>query len=317
MMVLDSTTRQWLQDQFKDDVRFDEPMSQHTSFKVGGPAEAFVTPAKPEDLKALIRWIGQSGLPLLVIGDGTNLLVKDTGIAGIVVVLTKCLNGISKTGVQDGGVRVRAMSGARLHKLCTFAIAAGLRGMNFALGIPGTIGGAIMMNAGTSQGWMQDVLEAITLLTPTGAPQTIAKEKLEFSYRKLSLKDETAMLARGFPIVIEGLFRLQLSDGRKLQQEAEDILKKRRASQPIHLPSAGCFFKNPASGKPAGELIDLAGLKGKKIGGALISPRHANFIVNSGGASADDILTLMDAVRSAVLKMFNIELEPEVKIVGR
>lgn len=316
-MVIDANTRKWLQNRFKDDVRFDEPMSRHTSFKVGGPADALVTPATLQDLQVLIQWTADAGLPFLVLGDGTNLLVKDTGIDGIVIVLTKCLNQISKSGGQNGGVTVRAMAGARLHKLCTFAVAANLKGMNFALGIPGTVGGAIMMNAGTSRGWMQDVLEGITILTPAGETQTLAKERLDFSYRKLSLKNGTANLTPGYPIILEGQFFLHPSDGRRLQQEAEEILKKRKASQPAHLPSAGCFFKNPDSGKPAGELIDLAGLKGKKIGGALISPRHANFIVNSGDASAGDILALTELVQTVVLKLFNIQLEPEVKIVGR
>lgn len=316
-MVLDRTARKWLQDRFMDAVRFDEPMSRHTSLKVGGPAEALVTPATLEDLRLLIQWTGEAELPFLVIGDGTNLLVKDTGIAGIVIVLTECLNQISTIESRSGGVMVKAMAGARLHKLCAFAVAAHLKGMNFALGIPGTVGGAIMMNAGTSHGWIADVLEGITLLTPAGETQTVTKEKLDFSYRKLSLKFGIATLSPGCPIIIDGHFCLQPSDGRHLQQEVEEILKKRRASQPTNLPSAGCFFKNPASGKTAGELIDLAGLKGKKIGGALISPKHANFIINSGGASAGDILALMETAQAAVLKMFNIALEPEVKIVGR
>jgi len=317
MMGLDRTARKWLRNRFKDDVRFDEPMSRHTSLKVGGPAEAFVTPATLADLQALIQWVGPAGLPFMVIGDGTNLLVKDAGIAGIVIVLTKCLNRISTTGSRNGGVTVRAMAGARLHKLCAFAIASDLKGMNFALGIPGTVGGAIMMNAGTSHRWMQDVLEKITILTAAGEAQTVPKEQLDFSYRKLSLKNEALNLTPGYVIIIDGHFYLQPSDGQQLQQEAEEILKKRRADQPTRLPSAGCFFKNPASGKPAGELIDLAGLKGEKIGGALISPRHANFIINSGGASAGDILALMETAQTAVRKLFNIELEPEVKIVGR
>jgi len=315
-MVIDATCRKWLQNRFKDDVRFDEPMSRHTSLKVGGPAEAFVTPATREDLQALIQWTGETGLPFLVIGDGTNLLVKDGGIAGIVVVLTKCLNQIAKTGSRDGAVMVRAMAGARLHRLCAFALAADLKGMNFALGIPGTVGGAIMMNAGTSHGWIEDVLEEITLLTPTGEARTVAKGRLDFSYRKLSLKNGIANLKPGYPLIIDGLFCLFPADGKHLQREAQEILKKRRASQPTHLASAGCFFKNPAAGKPAGELIDRAGLKGKKIGGALISLKHANFIVNAGDASAGDILALMETAQTAVMKMFNIELEPEVKIVG-
>ncbi len=316
-MALDIDSRTWLQNRFKASVRFDESMARHTSLRIGGPADALVTPATLNELQTLVQWADRQQLPVLVIGDGTNLLVKDAGIDGIVIRLTQCLNQISKIVDRSDHASVRAMAGVRLHRLCTFAIASQLKGMNFALGIPGTVGGAIRMNAGTIHGSMAGVLEEISILTSDGNIQSMPKAKLDFSYRQLTFKSNAIRSAAGDPIILEGIFYLQSANEEQLQQEAEEILKKRRESQPTHLPSAGCFFKNPASGQSAGELIDRAGFKGEKIGGALISPRHANFIINAGGASASDVLALMETVQAAVLKRFNVKLEPEVRIVGR
>lgn len=317
-MTLDAEAKKWLQTRFRENVKFDEPMSRHTSLRVGGPAEAFITPLTLEDLRAIICWARQREVPCLAVGDGTNLLVKDGGIAGIIIVLSKGLNRISITDRKVDHVIVTAMAGARLHKLCTFAITHSLKGMNFALGIPGTVGGGIMMNAGTSHGWMQNVLEAITILDPEkDSLKIIEKHQLNFSYRKLSFRGACQEQFIRQPVIVDGSFCLRPFDKKKLEEDAETILASRRLSQPTNLPSAGCFFKNPGAAKTAGELIELAGLKGKKMGGAEISDKHANFIVNSGGASATDILRLMDAARNAVLKMFQIDLEPEVKIVGK
>jgi len=316
-MALAAGSRKWLRRRFQDDVRFDEPMSRHTTLRIGGPAEAFVAPAALKDLQDLVKWCGETGIPLLVVGAGSNLLVKDDGVAGIVAVLTRCLNRITETGRSGDGVTLKAMAGVRLQRLCAFALSAGLKGLNFALGIPGTVGGAIMMNAGTSRGRMQDVVQAVTILTPEARLRTLAKEELIFAYRRLSFGNEAGTPRAPNPVIVDGRFRLQPADGSALREEADRILQKRRATQPTRLPSAGCFFKNPPSGKPAGELLELAGLKGERIGGALVSRRHANFIVNSGGASAADMLALMEAARAAVLNKFNVELEPEVQIVGR
>jgi len=315
-MLLDHDSIKWLASHFGGNVKFDEPMSRHTSLRVGGPAEAFVIPENIEALKGLIKWSWQKKIPYLVIGDGTNLLVKDSGINGIVVVLTKCLKTITQTGTGTDGVIVTAMAGARLRTLCSFALERGLEGINFAVGIPGTIGGGIMMNAGTVHGAMESALESINVLLPTGRSRRIKREKLNFSYRNLSLNNEKIDSCRGQPIVLDGCFCLRPSDPEKLKKEAQAILKTRKERQPTGLPSAGCFYKNPVSGKTAGELIELAGLKGKSIGGAEISSKHANFIVNRQRASAADFLALMELVEETVSKMFNIDLEREVKIVG-
>lgn len=315
-MALDSDSIKWLKSRFSNNVKFDEPMSKHTSLRVGGPAQAFVAPENIEILKALVKWSWQKNIPYLIIGNGTNLLVKDSGINGVVIVLTKCLKTISQTDINTNWIIVTAMAGVRMQTLCSFALERGLEGMNFAIGIPGTVGGGIVMNAGTSYGSMESVLESINILLPTGQIRKIKKEKLNFAYRKLSWNKEQLDVNRGQQIVLDGCFRLYPSDSDKLKKEANKILEKRRQRQPTNLPSAGCFFKNPASGKTAGELIEAAGLKGKSIGGAKISSKHANFIINHYKASAADILALMELVEETVSKMFNINLKREVKVVG-
>ncbi len=315
-MALDSNSIKWLKSRFSNNVKFDEPMSKHTSLRVGGPAQAFVAPENIEILKTLVKWSWEKNIPYLIIGNGTNLLVKDSGINGVVIVLTKCLKTISQTDINTDWIIVTAMAGVRMQTFCSFALERGLEGMNFAIGIPGTVGGGIVMNAGTSYGSMESVLESINILLPTGQVRKIKKEKLNFAYRKLSWNKDQIDLNRGQQIVLDGCFRLHPSDSEKLKKEAKKILEKRRQRQPTNLPSAGCFFKNPASGRTAGELIEAAGLKGKSIGGAKISSKHANFIVNHHKASAADILSLMELVEETVSKMFNIDLKREVKVVG-
>jgi UDP-N-acetylmuramate dehydrogenase len=208
------------------------------------------------------------------------------------------------------------MAGVRMQVLCRFALEHGLAGLNFALGIPGTVGGGIMMNAGTAYSWIENVLEAVTVLLPNGQIQEITRDRLKFSYRNLSLNMGLNQEFQAHPVIIDGSFCLHPADPVKLKAEAKKILKMRIKRQPIGYPSAGCFFKNPADGKTAGQLIDLAGLKGKAIGGAEVSSKHANFLVNTGQATAADFLALMEFVHETVLKMFDIDLESEVKIVG-
>ena len=315
-MLLDQDSRNQLKNLFGSCVEFDEPMSRHTYFKVGGPAEAFIAPKNIKQLAEIINWSGNKGIPYIVIGDGSNLLVKDNGIPGIVILLTKCLNGIVCSGKETEPVIVTAMAGVKIQTLCRFAIGEGLSGMNFALGIPGTVGGAIMMNAGTSYGSVSDILDSVNVMISSGAMLEITKDEMAFSYRKLSWNKNLTDRYEGEPIIIDGCFRLCRSDPAMLKKEAEKILKKRRENHPAEMPSAGCFFKNPPAGKTAGQVIDMAGLKGTKIGGAEISAKHANFIVNTGKASASDILELMQLVQKKVFDKFNISLEPEVKIVG-
>ena len=314
-MPLDTDLKKWLTSRFKDSVKFDEPMSMHTHFKVGGPADAFIAPESREDLTQLVGWADSKGIPLLVIGDGTNLLVKDNGIRGIVVVLTKYTKKISKKAEKNREVIITAPAGTKLYELCSFAIKSGLGGMNYAVGIPGTVGGAITMNAGTAHGSTEDVLEDVLILLPDGKAKKINKTEIDFSYRNISFGKDIKSY-QGRPIILEGSFRLYPFDAATLKKEAEEILRIRNKKQPVSFPSAGSFFKNPKQGKAAGRLIEKAGLKGKKIGGAQVSEKHANFIINTGGASASDIFGLMEFIQETVFKIFNIKLEPEVKIVG-
>jgi UDP-N-acetylmuramate dehydrogenase len=315
-MALDSDFIKWLENRFGDNVKFHEPMSSHTSLRVGGPAEALVTPENLEDLKALVEWSWNNGLSYLIIGEGTNLLIKDGGIRGIVIVLTKCLNTLVQTGMEADGPIVTASASVRMRSLCAYALKQGLEGMNFALGIPGTVGGGIMMNAGTSHGAMENVLESITVLLPTGRTRRIRREQLDFSYRTLSWNSELTEGHYAQTVILDGCFRLRPSDSEKLKKEARKILKARWKKQPMGWPSAGCFFKNPSSGKTAGQLIEMAGLKGKSIGGAEISSKHANFFINRYNASAADFLALMALTEETVSNKFNIDLKREVKIVG-
>jgi UDP-N-acetylmuramate dehydrogenase len=309
---IDEDARKWLQTFLEGSVYFNEPMSRHTSFRVGGPADAFAIPQDLNTLKNLIRGLGQRKLKFLIIGHGTNLLVKDTGFRGIIIVLKKALNQIMMHS-DDGSVN--AMAGAPLSRLCRFAIKNGLAGVNFALGIPGTVGGGIVANAGTWLGNVGKVLKEVKVMLPDGEIKTIPKEKLRFSYRQLFWENNSAITVSG-PFIVSGCFGLIPDDPEKVRQEARKMMIWRKERQPSWFPSAGCFFKNPASEKTAGQLIDFAGLKGKSFGGAEISGMHANFIINRKNASASDILALMKMIQDIVLKKFNIFLEPEVKIIG-
>jgi UDP-N-acetylmuramate dehydrogenase len=315
-MALDMDSIRWLETRFKNSVRFEEPMSRHTSLRIGGPAEIFALPETVEDLHALINWSREKGLSYLVIGRGTNLLVKDAGIRGIVVKLTRCLNTIEETETNTDGVLVTAMAGANLAALCAYALKRGLKGMNFSLGIPGTVGGGIVMNAGTSYGSMENVLMSLDVLLPAGHPFRIHRNALDFEYRKLSWNPKPTNGPADQTIILNGRFSFCPSDPEKLQKSAREIIKARRRKQPIGWPSAGCVFKNPASGPTAGELIEMSGLKGKSVGGAQISPKHANFFINRRNASSADFLGLIDMTEDAVLKKFNIHLEREVHVVG-
>jgi UDP-N-acetylmuramate dehydrogenase len=314
--TLEPNDTKWLKRFFGKNVTLNESMSKHTSLRIGGPADVYVTPENQNQLVELIQWTVYRQIPYLVIGKGTNLLVKDKGIRGIIISLSKCLKDVTKSDLGKNKYCVDAMAGASLKSLCAFALRNGLSGMNFAIGIPGTIGGGIKMNAGTSHGAIENVLDSVRVLLPEGNIQTIGKDKLDFNYRNLALSDNGDDRVGKKSIILSGCFVLNLTHNQELKNEAKLILKNRIKNQPIGLASAGCFFKNPSTTQPAGMLIDQAGLKGKTKGRAKISTKHANFILNTGNASAADILWLMEYAQEKVFKLFNINLEPEVKIVG-
>jgi len=316
-MLVDDNTRDWLTRRYGDKVRYQEPMARHTYIGVGGPAEAYLRPGTAAELTAAVKYALGKGLPYLIIGGGTNLLVKDGGLSGLVICLTDCLQGIYRTATEGGSVSVTVLAGTMMVSLCRYAVDNGLGGLNFAQGIPGTVGGGIKMNAGTGEGQMGSVLTGISVLLPTsGETLAIERQHLAFGYRSLSLGDGLGEDETGPIIILGGRLDLNESDPRALREEAQAVLRDRKRKQPLNQPSAGCFFKNPACGKPAGELIDLAGLKGERVGGAAVSVKHGNFLVNAGGASAGDFLALMERVQQKVSAEFGIDLEPEVAIVG-
>ncbi len=295
-----------------------EPMKNHTSFKVGGNADLFAEPCSVGLLRQLIEYAENYGIPITFIGSGTNILVKDKGIRGLVI----CLEGLKDTikiagfeGNDRDCVIVRASAGVLLSRLGRFAVENGLQGLNFTAGIPGTIGGAVMMNSSSAYGRISDVISSVKFMMPDGQIEIMEKEDIEFSRGGLSFSNNKTG-AGSKPLIIEAFFRLKRGDKNTLTAEWENILKARKKTQPVSLPSAGCFFKNPEQGKPAGKLIDMANFKGERQGNAMVSETHANFIVNLGDAKAEDILILKKRIEERVFELFSIHLEPEVRIEG-
>lgn len=315
-MPLDDREKRRLTEILGKGVAFDVSMAGHTYFRVGGPADALAAPAGRQQLADLVRWTVENALPYWIIGDGTNLLVRDGGLWGIAIVLSKGFDRIRRGETIDDGIRITAMAGTRLQALCRFAADRGLAGMNFAAGIPGTMGGAWIMNAGTALGAMGDVTEEITVMGSDGDLERVTGDRLSFGYRRVRWPGLENAEPHRRPIIVDGCIRLKPGDPETLRTEMRRLVKRRRQTQPVAAFSAGCFFRNPPSGKSAGELIELAGLKGRNVGGAAVSEKHANFIVNTGGATAEEILHLGRVVREAVEKKFAVKLEPEVQIVG-
>lgn len=298
---------------------FDEPMAAHTWLRVGGPADVYVQPEDEAELVNLVKWLVAQDAAYIIVGGGSNLLVTDRGIRGVVIDTTACVKGITRvgdTGLQEGAlVEVRAMAGEPLSRLCRYAIEEGLAGLTFAVGIPGSVGGAICMNAGATGRSMADIVKAVRVLLPDGRMQTFNRAELSFVYRKLVLP-EAGEAALHPPVVVEGWFELLKEERKALDRKADARLRQRREDQPKGGGTAGCIFKNPGDNMPAGRLIDQAGMKGRAVGDAIVSEKHANFIINRGNASAADILQLMETIRDAVYQKFHITLEPEVKIIG-
>ncbi|MEE8540897.1 MAG: UDP-N-acetylmuramate dehydrogenase [Desulfobacterales bacterium] len=315
-MALDQYSHEWLVSNLGSSVSFNEPMAKHTSIRIGGPAEAYIVPENLPNLIRLVQWSVKHSISYLIIGNGTNLLVRDGGIKGLVISLARCLNEIKVLEKNPQGVIVCTLAGVAMPSLCNYAIKNGFKGLNFALGIPGTIGGCIAANAGTSHGSVDEVLKAVKVLLPSGKIKILPREQLFFSYRKLTWPQTDGPIHPGSAVILEGHFDLQHSGAQKLRQEADQILQKRRQQQPVGALSTGCVFRNPLKGRTAGELIDRAGLKTKSIGGVTISAKHANFFINTGKATAADFIALVAAARDAVSAKYDVDLEPEVKIVG-
>lgn len=312
--MLNDSAKQGLTALLGPAVTFDEPMARHTTFKIGGPADALAQPQNESQLRQLVQWAGQNNIPYLVLGAGSNLLVRDGGIRGVVICLS-AMAGDVQWRQSPPQVSVTAGAGVPTKRLCVLALKQGWEGMNFALGIPGTVGGAVLMNAGTAQGCMADVLSALTVMTGSGQTQRIVRDQLQVQYRGLQLPSRMQN-ALGRVIVMTAEFRLTLGRRDLVRRQARQMMQARARKQPGWQPSAGCFFKNPSAQMPAGRLIDEAGLKGLRVGQAQVSLRHANFIINRGGATAGDVIGLVEQIRKRVKTKFGIMLQPEVRIVG-
>jgi UDP-N-acetylmuramate dehydrogenase len=284
-------------------VTLDEPMSKHTSFRIGGPADALVVPTTISELQQVLRFCHREQLPTVVIGNGSNLLVRDRGIRAVVIKLAGALSTVTLT--KTGMI---AEAGISLAALARTAVEAELGGLEFAAGIPGSLGGAVMMNAGAYGGQMQDVVERVFAMDQSGQEHLLKRDELDFGYRHSALQDRCL-------IAVKVELRLQHQDPAKSQAIIADLAARRREKQPLHLPSAGSVFKRPP-GHYAGALIQQAGLMGKRIGGAEVSTRHAGFIVNVGNATAADVENLIHHVQATVAERFGVELETEVQIIG-
>lgn len=283
-------------------VRQHEPMAKRTTLRVGGPADLFVEPASETDLGAVLTFCARHKLPVFVLGRGSNLLVRDGGVRGIVI----CLTQAAFTGIETEGCRLRCGAGARLKAVAMEAKRCGIGGLEFLEGIPGSVGGGLRMNAGAMGGAMFDAVVSVRLMDFSGQVQDCPVKTLAVTYRSCAtLKDRIALEAVlcGTPAPRE-----------QIQQRLADFSRRRWQSQPA-ASSAGCMFKNPLT-IPAGKLIDELGLKGTKVGGAMVSLEHGNFLVNDGHATARDVLELIELIRARVRKERGIELETEVEIIG-
>ncbi len=285
----------------RGEVRLREPMSRHTTMKVGGTADVLVIPHDLDELRRVMISAARAGLPLMVLG-GSNLIVSDHGVAGVVVKLSQ-LNRIR----LEGDHRMVAEAGVVLPRLARAAARAGLSGLEFAVGIPGSVGGSVVMNAGTRDGELAPLIDVVTIMTVTGELLSIGRESLRYRYRRMELP-------RG--CVVSAQFALRPAPVKEIEATMARMLNTRNATQPLNFPSAGCVFQNPA-GDSAGRLIEAAGLKGYRIGDAQVSDRHANFIINRGHASAGEILSLIRHVGRQVETRCGVTLELEVKIIGR
>lgn len=288
------------------EIKTNEDMSKHTSFKVGGKADIFIKINDIQDLKYILDFTKKNNIPLTIIGNGSNVLVKDNGIRGITIYLN--FDDIQIDEEQNGEVIVTVGSGVKLAMLAVILQKKGIAGFEFASGIPGTIGGAIRMNAGAYGKEMKEVVENVTYIDEEGNKHKLENEQMDFSYRHSRFKEKQE-------IIIEAQLKFQKEDAEKIKERMEEYRKARMEKQPIDMPSAGSTFKRGTNYISA-KLIDDAGLKGYEIGGAQVSKKHAGFIVNKGNATAQDILDLIDYVIKVVYEKFGKILELEVEVIG-
>ena len=286
-----------------DHVCVDEPMKDHTTFRIGGNADYFVSPHSAKEIGDVIEACKNAGIPWYVIGNGSNLLVSDRGFRGVIIRLFKNFAMLSVEGEE-----IRVQAGALLSRTAKKALEHELTGFEFAAGIPGTIGGALVMNAGAYGGEMKDVTKFVMVLTPEGKVLTLGKEELEMGYR-------TSIIARKGYLVLEAVLGLQKGDKEQIAARMEELKEKRVSKQPLEYPSAGSTFKRP-EGYFAGKLIMDAGLRGFSVGGAQVSEKHCGFVINTGDATAKDVTELIKTVTERIREQTGVTLEPEVKLLG-
>lgn len=287
----------------EDRVFTDEPMKQHTTFKIGGPADYFLVPESGEEAGEIIKICKQTDIPYFILGNGSNLLVGDGGYRGAVIQIYR-----NMSAVTTEGTIITAQAGALLSSVAAVAKNASLTGFEFAGGIPGTVGGAAVMNAGAYGGEMKDVLVEVTVMDADGNIFAIPAEKLELGYR-------TSIIKKAGYIVLEAKIRLEEGNQEAIRERMKELTIQRTTKQPLEFPSAGSTFKRP-EGYFAGKLVMDSGLRGYQVGGARVSEKHCGFVINAGGATAKDVRTLMENVRDIVYKKYGVTLEPEVKFLG-
>ena len=280
-----------------------EAMSRHTTFKIGGPADYFLMPDKDTDVGRIVKICKESAIPYFILGNGSNLLVGDGGYRGAVIQIYKNMSAVTVEGTE-----ITVQAGALLSSVAAAAKNAALTGFEFAGGIPGTMGGAVVMNAGAYGGEMKDVLTEVTVMDEEGEIVTLPADKLELGYR-------TSIIKTAGYIVLEAKLQLKEGNPEVIRETMKDLTIRRTTKQPLEYPSAGSTFKRP-EGYFAGKLIMDSGLAGYQVGGAQVSEKHCGFVINAGGATARDVRTLMDNVRDIVYKNYGVTLEPEVKFLG-
>lgn len=285
-------------------VSVDEPMSLHTTFRAGGKASCFAEPTGKE-LAALLSFVSAEEIPCFILGNGSNVLFSDAGFDGLVIGLGKRMSGIAANGTV-----LTAEAGARLSSLAKTALEHSLTGLEFASGIPGSVGGGVFMNAGAYGGELKDVVTSVTALTPSGERKHYTAEELDLSYRHSIFSDRAAG-----EVIVSASFSLQPGIAAEISAKMQDLNARRREKQPLEYPSAGSTFKRP-EGHFAGKLIQDAGLMGYTVGGAMVSTKHAGFVVNTGNASASDIYAVITHVQVKVFENSGVRLEPEVRLIG-
>lgn len=288
----------------KQDIYFQEPMSRHTSFRTGGEADCLLQIRNVEQLQKILSYLRKTGNEYFLLGNGTNLLVSDRGYQGVVLQMGEGLSGISVEGEK-----IRVQAGALLSRTAKAAMDAGLAGMEFASGIPGSVGGGIVMNAGAYDGEMKQIVEQVTVLNEDGELMELDCDTMEFGYRTSVIRN------RPF-VVVEALLSLQKGDPEQILAKMADFAQRRRAKQPLEYPSAGSTFKRP-EGYFAGKLIMDSGMRGRRVGGAQVSEKHCGFIVNTGNATSEDVAELMIEVQERVKERFGVMLEPEIVKLGK